>query len=73
MAGGPEVDREITERFGDVLERARRGELDRWADTPRGRLALIVVLDQFSRNVYRGVPSAEGQKGAHRPGRRNRA
>jgi uncharacterized protein (DUF924 family) len=54
FAGGPEVDREISERFGEVLERARRGELDHWAQTPRGRLALIVVLDQFSRNVYRG-------------------
>ena len=56
MHGGPEVDREITERFGEVLERARRGELDHWAQTPRGRLALIIVLDQFSRNVYRGSP-----------------
>ena len=54
MGGVPEVDREITERFGDVLERARRGELDHWAETPRGRLALIIVLDQFSRHVYRG-------------------
>ena len=47
MAGGPEVDREITERYGDVLERARRGELDHWAETPRGRLALIIVLDPY--------------------------
>jgi Bacterial protein of unknown function (DUF924) len=31
MAGGPEVDREITERFGETLEKARRGELDHWA------------------------------------------
>ena len=54
MAGGPEVDREITEGFGELLERARRGELDHWADTSRGRLALIIVLDQFSRNIYRG-------------------
>jgi uncharacterized protein (DUF924 family) len=61
MHGGPEVDREITERFGDVLERARRGELDHWAETPRGRLALIVVLDQFSRNVYRGSPLSYAQ------------
>jgi uncharacterized protein (DUF924 family) len=61
MAGGPEVDREITERFGDVLERARRGELDHWAETPRGRLALIIVLDQFSRNVYRGSPLSYAQ------------
>jgi uncharacterized protein (DUF924 family) len=56
MQGGSEVDREITERFGEVLERARRGELDHWAATPRGRLALIIVLDQFSRNIYRGSP-----------------
>src|SRR5918992_290964 len=52
--GGSEVDREIAERFGEVLEQARRGELDHWAATARGRLALIIVLDQFSRNVYRG-------------------
>jgi len=44
FAGGPEADRQITERFGEVLEQAHRGELDHWADTPRGRLALIVVL-----------------------------
>jgi uncharacterized protein (DUF924 family) len=61
MHGGPEVDREITERFGQALEQARRGELDHWAETPRGRLALIVVLDQFSRNVYRGSPLSYAQ------------
>jgi uncharacterized protein (DUF924 family) len=61
MAGGPEVDREITERFGALLERARGGELDHWADTPRGRLALIIVLDQFSRNIYRGSPLSYSQ------------
>ena len=61
MAGGPEVDREITERFGETLEQARRGELDHWAQTTRGRLALIVVLDQFSRNVYRGSPLSYAQ------------
>jgi uncharacterized protein (DUF924 family) len=61
MAGGPEVDREITERFRELLERARGGELDHWADTPRGRLALIIVLDQFSRNIYRGSPLSYSQ------------
>jgi uncharacterized protein (DUF924 family) len=61
MAGGLEVDREITERFGELLERARRGELDHWAQTPRGRLALIIVLDQFSRNIYRGSPLSYSQ------------
>jgi uncharacterized protein (DUF924 family) len=46
------------------LEKARGGELDHWAQTARGRLALIVVLDQFSRNVYRGSPLsyAQGEK-----------
>jgi uncharacterized protein (DUF924 family) len=61
MTGGPEVDREVTEQFGEVLEQARRGELDHWAETARGRLALIVVLDQFSRNVYRGSPLSYAQ------------
>ena len=51
MGAVPEVDREITERFGKTLEQARRGELDHRARTPRGRLALIVVLDQFSRHA----------------------
>ncbi|MGH3088044.1 MAG: DUF924 family protein, partial [Rubrobacteraceae bacterium] len=56
--GGPEVDEEIIERFTPIVERAHRGELDFWADTPRGRLALIIVLDQFSRSVYRDTPMA---------------
>jgi uncharacterized protein (DUF924 family) len=61
MAGGSDIDSEITERFGGLLERARGGELDHWADTPRGRLALIIVLDQFSRNIYRGSPLSYSQ------------
>jgi hypothetical protein len=63
MQGGPGVDREITERFGGVLERARRGELDHWAQTPRGRLALIIVLDRFSGNFYRGSPLSYSHDG----------
>ena len=59
--GGPEVGQEITKLFAPLLEQARRGELDWWADTPRGRLALIIVLDQFSRNVYAGTPLAYAQ------------
>jgi uncharacterized protein (DUF924 family) len=58
FGGGPEVDAKIRERFGDLLEQAKRGELDAWAAEPRGRLALIILLDQFSRNVYRGKPEA---------------
>jgi uncharacterized protein (DUF924 family) len=59
--GGPEIDREIAARFGGDLERARRGELEDWAEAPRDRLALIVLLDQFSRNVFRGTPLAFAQ------------
>lgn len=46
-------DREITERFSRVHARAAAGDLDGWAGTPRGALALIIVLDQFSREIYR--------------------
>jgi uncharacterized protein (DUF924 family) len=59
--GGPEVDKEITGLLAPVLEQARRGELDWWADTPRARLALIIVLDQFSRTVYKGTPLVYAQ------------
>ncbi len=53
-----ERDREIRERFGELIERAAAGELAGWAGTPRGRLALILLLDQFPRNVYRGTARA---------------
>ncbi len=48
----------ILERFGATLERARRGECGDWQRTPLGALALIVVLDQFSRNTCRGRADA---------------
>jgi uncharacterized protein (DUF924 family) len=51
-------DQEITRRFGGDLERAAKGGLDDWATTPRGRLALIIVLDQFSRTIHRETPQA---------------
>lgn len=56
--GGPEVDEEIRRRFGEALEPARRGELDLWAGTPHGTLALLILLDQFPRNAYRNDPRA---------------
>jgi uncharacterized protein (DUF924 family) len=49
-----DFDHEIAARFGDLPERAASGELDPWAGTPRGALALVLVLDQFPRNLYRG-------------------
>jgi uncharacterized protein (DUF924 family) len=55
------ADAAIGERFADLAERAARGELDEWAGAPRSRLALILVLDQFSRSLYRGTPRAFAQ------------
>jgi uncharacterized protein (DUF924 family) len=51
-------DREIALRFEPTLAAARTGQLDAWRATPLGCLALIVVLDQFSRNIHRGSPLA---------------
>lgn len=47
------LDRVIEERFGALLPQAARGELWPWRETLEGRLAEIIVLDQFSRNIYR--------------------
>lgn len=56
--GGQTVDQAIRERFAADVEQARAGALDDWAQTPRGRLALIILIDQFSRNLYRGSAQA---------------
>lgn len=54
----PAFDSEIRQRFGALHDEAAAGGLDEWRSTPRGELALIVVLDQFSRNMYRDDPRA---------------
>ena len=54
----PEFDQEITNEFADDVEQASEGKLGHWAHTPRGRLALILLLDQFRRNIYRGTAGA---------------
>src|SRR5690625_6396762 len=59
----PDFDKLIWDRFGDICEAAARGECYGWRDTLRGRLAEIVVLDQFSRNVWRDTPRAFSQDG----------
>lgn len=56
FGGGKETDDEIKERFGDDVEAALIGQLDDWSKSPRGRLALILLLDQFTRNIYRDSP-----------------
>jgi uncharacterized protein (DUF924 family) len=54
-------DAEIVARFSPLLECAIAGELDDWAREPRSRLALILILDQFSRTIYRGTDRAFAQ------------
>src|SRR5262245_64924319 len=53
---GPEVDQEIIARFGPVVDAAVAGGLAAWEAEPRDRLALVIVLDQFTRNAYRNDP-----------------
>ncbi len=53
-----EVDADIRKRFGDLVETATAGKLDGWAQHARGRLALILLFDQFPRNMYRETPRA---------------
>lgn len=53
----------LRERFGACHAAAARGELWRWRDTPPGRLAEVIVLDQFSRNIHRDTPGAFAQDG----------
>jgi uncharacterized protein (DUF924 family) len=48
----------IRSQFQELVERAGRGELAGWADSPRRRLSLIILLDQFPRQIYRGTPQA---------------
>jgi uncharacterized protein (DUF924 family) len=54
----PDFDREVRKHFGDVHQAALRGDKDGWLESPRGRLALVLVLDQFSRNMFRGDPKS---------------
>jgi uncharacterized protein (DUF924 family) len=51
-------DAAIAGRFGALIDTALAGDLDGWADDPRSGLALVIVLDQFPRNVFRGTPRA---------------
>lgn len=54
----PAIDAEIRTRFGGLVEAAGRNELSEWAQTPRGLLALILLTDQFPRNMFRKTPRA---------------
>lgn len=52
------IDRQITERFGGLHDRARAGGLDDWKKQAESALALVILLDQFPRNMFRGSPRA---------------
>ena len=52
------VDADMRTRFAALVDAAAAGDYSEWATTPRGRLALILLFDQFPRNIYRGTPQA---------------
>jgi len=52
------VDDQIRDRFGPLVTRAIAGELDGWTASPAGTLALLILLDQFPRNLHRGSADA---------------
>ncbi len=54
----PEFDQEVRSRFLKDYQQAAAGELDDWKTSPQGCLALIILLDQFPRNIFRGQPQA---------------
>lgn len=56
--GGPKVDAEIKSQFSDLISDARASKLNSWTAYPQGTLALLILLDQFPRNVFRGTPDA---------------
>jgi len=54
--GGRTFDESIRAQFATDLEKAQKGEYKSWEEIPRGRLALVILFDQFSRNIYRNTP-----------------
>ena len=54
----PAFDAQIANRFGALVEAALRGEYREWTATPNGTLARVIVLDQFTRNIFRDTPRA---------------
>ncbi len=56
--GGKSFDEQLRQQFAHTLDKANEGELDSWTSDASGSLALLVLLDQFSRNIYRGSAKA---------------
>ena len=48
----------LSRRAGRTISKALNGQIDSWADTPNGATSLVIVLDQFTRNIYRDTPQA---------------
>jgi uncharacterized protein (DUF924 family) len=57
----PQTDEVITQRFGTLTDQAASGHLLGWASSPKRRLALVLLLDQFPRNIHRGTAQAYAQ------------
>jgi uncharacterized protein (DUF924 family) len=60
----PEFDAEVTQRFADLYEEAAEGDLAGWREDARSCLALVIVLDQFPRNMFRGDGRTHAADGA---------
>jgi uncharacterized protein (DUF924 family) len=60
FAKDPEFDRRFRDRFLTLHQAAARGELDAWTATPEGSLGLIILLDQYPRNAFRGTSRMYG-------------
>lgn len=58
FGGEPDVDNYCREQFGTQVDAAVAGKLNHWAESDRGLVALVLLLDQFTRNIYRGTPQA---------------
>lgn len=58
---GQAYDEQIRQQFGQLHQSAIAGDLDHWAESPRGCLALIILLDQFSRHIFRNTAAAFAQ------------
>jgi uncharacterized protein (DUF924 family) len=58
FGSGRDFDHEVRARFETTVELAATGACDHWAEEPRGLLALVILFDQFPRNIHRGTRQA---------------
>lgn len=65
--GGPQVAKEIQEKFGAIVNKAIAGDLKEWEKEPNPSLALIILTDQFTRSIFKGTPQAFSGDAIARP------